>query len=69
MIVLDFKNKPYWYPGHSILNALVYAAQGTDVCLTMVDGKVLYQDGNYLIIDIEKAIAEAEESVARILLS
>ncbi len=53
LIVLDME-APYWKPVHNLLNNLVYSASGTDVCLTMVDGKVLYRDGEYLTIDIEK---------------
>lgn len=39
---------------------LVYAAQGSDVLLTMVDGRVLYQDGEYKTLDIEKIKYEAQ---------
>ena len=45
---------------------LIYAGQGTDVCLTMVDGKVLYRDGNFPTIDLEKVVREAERSAYRI---
>jgi 5-methylthioadenosine/S-adenosylhomocysteine deaminase len=33
----------------------------------MVDGKVLYLNGEYLTIDIEKTIFEAEKATNRIL--
>ncbi len=56
LIVLDM-DAPYWKPVHNLTNNLVYSAAGTDVCLTMVDGKVLYQDGNYPTLDIEKLTA------------
>ena len=39
---------------------VVYAAQGADIRLTMVDGEVLYQDGAYPTIDIEKCRAEVQ---------
>jgi 5-methylthioadenosine/S-adenosylhomocysteine deaminase len=39
---------------------LVYAAQGGDVRLTMVDGRVLYRDGEHLTLDRERILAEAE---------
>ncbi len=45
---------------------LIYAGQGADVCLTMVDGKILYRDGAYTTIDLEKAIRETEQSAYRI---
>ena len=59
LVMLDI-DKPYWYPQHNLLNNLVYAAQGTDVVLTMVDGKILYEDGEYPTIDLAKTIAEVE---------
>lgn len=53
LIVLDM-DAPYWKPVHQLTNNLVYSAQGNDICLTMVDGNVLYRDGEYPTIDIEK---------------
>ena len=53
-------------PHHDTVNNLVYAASGSDVLLTMVDGKVLYRDGVYLTIDIEKVKDETEKRAARI---
>ena len=48
---------------------VVYAAQGADVRLTMVDGEVLYRDGAYTTIDIEKVKAEAQRHTDAILRS
>jgi 5-methylthioadenosine/S-adenosylhomocysteine deaminase len=49
-----------------VLN-IFYSAQGSDVALTMVDGNVLYEDGQYYSIDIEKIIYNANMSVKSIL--
>ena len=54
-------------PVHSMLNNLVYSASGKDVRLTMVDGKVLYQDGEYTTIDLEKVMAETDNARKKIL--
>ncbi|NMC57313.1 MAG: amidohydrolase, partial [Eubacteriaceae bacterium] len=51
----------------NMLNNIVYCAQGSDVVLTMADGKVLYEDGEYYSIDIEKAIYNANVSVKCVL--
>lgn len=48
---------------------VVYAVQGADVKLTMVAGKVLYRDGAYTTIDIEKIKAGAQQYTSRILTS
>ncbi|MDR1015399.1 MAG: amidohydrolase [Coriobacteriales bacterium] len=52
---------PWMQPVHHLVNNLVYSAQGTDVVLTMVDGRVLYRDGVYPTIDIERAIADTQQ--------
>ena len=54
-------------PVHDMAHNLIYSADGKDVVLTMVDGKVCYQDGGYKTIDIEETIAEAEKAKAKIL--
>lgn len=59
IIVLN-TDVPYMYPQTDIVCNLVYSAQGNDVKLTMVDGKVLYKDGEYLTIDIERAKAQTQ---------
>ena len=66
LIVMDISS-PYMKPTHNLLNNLVYSGVGTDVCLTMSDGKVLYKDGEYKTIDIEKVIYNCEKIKNRIL--
>lgn len=67
LIVLDLQNKPYLRPCHNMTNNVVFSAMGTDVCLTMVDGRVLYRDGLYTTLDSEAVARRAEESVEQIL--
>lgn len=57
------------YPVHNILNNIVYSASGNDVVLTMCDGKILYRDGEYMTIDIEKTVFEAQRCTKNILSS
>ena len=56
-LILVRIDTPQMTPQLDLENNLIYAAQGSDVCLTMVDGKVLYRDGRYLTLD-EKNIKE-----------
>ncbi len=65
LIVLDISN-PNMKPVHDLLTNLVYSASGSDVVLTMVDGKVLYRDGEYSTIDVEKVVFEVEKAAERI---
>lgn len=60
-------DKVYMRPVHNILNNLVYSATGGDVFMTMVDGKILYEDGEYPNLDIERLGHEAESAKNRIL--
>lgn len=66
LIVLD-TNAISMKPVHNLLNNVVYSASGSDVVLTMVDGNVLYREGTFATIDIERVICEVEESKQRIL--
>lgn len=66
LIVLDI-NKPNMFPIHNLVNNIVYSSSGSDVCMTMVDGQILYENGEYLTIDIEKTIAEATRATSELL--
>lgn len=41
---------------------LTYSTQGSDVFMTMVDGQVLYQDGDFLTLDAQEVIRKAQEA-------
>ena len=66
LIVID-TDRPYLHPRHDLACNLVYAGQGSDVTLTMVDGRVLYRDGEYTTLDYEKVVRDAEQSTSAIL--
>ena len=66
LIVVDVSG-PNMQPVHNMLNNLVYSADGRDVCLTMSDGKVLYRNGMYMTLDIQRTIAETEAATKKIL--
>lgn len=68
LIVVDI-DKPNMYPVHSLLNNLVYSASGTDVVMTMADGRVLYENGEYMTIDLQRTVKEAEAATKKILAS
>ncbi len=66
LVMLDI-DTPWMYPVHDLATNLVYSASGSDVVMTMVDGRVLYEDGDYTTIDIEKAKADAAAETEKIL--
>ncbi len=55
--LVDF-SAPHLMPCHNVLNGLVYSAKGGDVALTMVRGKILYQNGRFPTIDLQQVVEE-----------
>ena len=59
LILVDF-DRPHLTPCHSVWDNLVYSAKGTDVVMNMARGKIIYRDGTFLTLDLEKIKAEVE---------
>ena len=57
MVLLDF-SAPHLMPCHNVMTGLVYAAKGGDVAMTMVRGKILYQNGKFPTIDLGAVVEE-----------
>ena len=55
--LVDF-SAPHLIPCHNVLNGLVWSAKGGDVAMTMVRGKILYQNGVFPTIDLKKVVEE-----------
>lgn len=66
LCVLDASG-PSWAPMTDPLSNAVYAGHGADVCLTMCDGRVVYRDGAWPTIDVERAKAEVSARTKRII--
>ncbi|WP_290995402.1 amidohydrolase [Gordonibacter sp.] len=66
LAVLDVSG-PSWAPMTDPLVNLVYAGHGSDVCLTMSDGTVVYRDGTFPTVDVERAKAEVATRTKRII--
>ena len=66
LIVID-TTLPNMYPVHNIINNIVYSYSGSDIMMTVVDGKVVYENGSYPTIDVEKTVYNVEKAVAKIL--
>ena len=57
IILVDF-SAPHLMPCHNVTNALVFSAKGGDVAMTMVRGKILYQNGQFPTIDLKEVVEE-----------
>ena len=64
LAVVDL-DKPHLTPVHDVLNTLVYSAIGSDVALTMADGKILYENGEFYTIDVEKVKHYARKRIKK----
>lgn len=65
LIVIDLM-RPSMQPIHNITKNLVYSGSKDCVQLTMVNGKILYEDGEFPTLDCEKIYREADAVVNRI---
>jgi len=60
IILLDL-HKPHFTPHYNLVSHIVYAAHGSDVCTTIVNGKPLMLDHTFLTLDYEKTLETAEK--------
>lgn len=66
VILMDISGV-HMQPNYDLVNNLIYAAQGSDVVMTLSDGVVVYDNGEFPTIDIEKAKFNLNNSFNRIL--
>ena len=57
IVLVDF-SAPHLMPCHNVVNGLVFGAKGGDVAMTMVRGKILYQNGVFPTIDLKAVVEE-----------
>lgn len=67
LIMID-ASAAHMRPIYDPVSAVVYSARGSDVKLTMVEGRVLYREGKLLTMDLGHAIREVEEYAVPIVL-
>ena len=53
LIMIDM-NKPSMQPENNIVRNIVYSADNSCVKMTMINGRILYEDGNFSSIDIDE---------------
>ena len=60
IIMIDM-NKPCMQPENNIVRNIVYSADNDCVKMTMIDGKILYEDGRFTTLDIDEVIRECNK--------
>jgi 5-methylthioadenosine/S-adenosylhomocysteine deaminase len=64
---VQVRGNPFLTPLYDPLETLIYAGSGgRDVAMTMVNGRVLYMDGDFLTADSEKVVSMVQEASERI---
>jgi 5-methylthioadenosine/S-adenosylhomocysteine deaminase len=64
-IVLVDLDRPHLYPRHDLVANLVHSARASDVTHVIVDGRVLYRNGELLTLDEEKIKTEVRRCTAK----
>ncbi|MCC6190013.1 MAG: amidohydrolase [Anaerolineales bacterium] len=64
-LVLFDLDRPHLYPRHNLVANLVHAARGSDVTHVIVDGRLIYRDGDILTLDEAKIMAQADRRARR----
>jgi len=59
IIMLDLKN-PHFIPKFNLISHLVYTTKGSDVCTSIVNGKPLMINGEFLTLNYDDTLEEAE---------
>ena len=59
LILLDF-TAPNLFPCHDVMEDLVYSAAPSNVVMNMARGKIIYENGTFLTLDLEKIRAEVK---------
>lgn len=65
LIVIDM-HRPNMQPINNITKNIVYSGSKENVKMTMINGKILYENGEFINTDIEKIYSEAQAVIDRI---
>ena len=59
LILLDFTD-PALTPCHDVEENLVFSTNPGHVCMNMARGRILYENGQFLTLDLERIRAEVQ---------
>ena len=65
IIAIDL-TRPHLFPNIDPLALMTYSAQGSDVVMTMVDSRILYENGEFLTLDADRILHAAKTCVDRL---
>lgn len=62
IIAIDYSS-PHMKPLHDPFSQIIYAARGDEVCFSMCDGDVLYQNNQHVHLDQKKILADVDQYI------
>ncbi len=65
IVLVDTKNSTHFYPHHNNLSNLFYSGNGSDVNTVIINGKIVYDNNEFLTIDKEKVYYEVEKIIEK----
>ena len=65
VVAIDF-DKPHLIPALDYPAMLCYSVQDSDVWMTMVDGRILFENGEYKTLDADRILYEARAAAAKL---
>jgi cytosine/adenosine deaminase-related metal-dependent hydrolase len=67
LVLIDFKrlSDPYLDPDTTVLDALIYRARSTDVQCVLIDGRIVYKDGQFTGVDRKEVMNKLRSDFAR----
>lgn len=60
LVIVDLM-KPHLTPIHNIVSHIVYAASGSDVSTTIIDGKIVMQDRKLVTLNEDEILKNAQK--------
>ena len=67
-IIMSDLHQPNMQPIHNIPKNLVYSGSKSNVCMTMINGKILYRNGEFNVGEsIERIYDKCDEIVKRLI--
>lgn len=65
LVLMDME-KPWLKPENDLISALAYSCNGSEVDTVIVNGKILYRNGEYTTIDSERVFYQVEKICRRL---
>lgn len=60
IVIIDI-DKPHFYPHNSLISALAYTAQASDVDTVIINGKIIMENREIKTVDVERVIYNVEK--------